>query len=105
MPETGAQCLLVNLRQPGQGTYTLTAAVYNELRQLAHHYLGEERSDHTLQATALVHEIDQRLIPQQQANWQDRGRFICAGEQPARRCRQERDPERLFQLSLRRVFE
>jgi len=105
MPESGAQGLLVDLRQPGLGTYTLTAAVYNELRQLAHHYPREERSGHPLQATARVHEVYQRLIPQQQANWQDRGRFIRAGEQPARRCRQERDPERLFQLSLRRVFE
>ena len=61
MPESGAQGLLAELRQPGHGTNTLTAAVYNELRQLAHHYLREERSGHTLQATALVHEVYLRL--------------------------------------------
>ena len=76
MPEPGAQGLLAELRQPGHGTDTLTAAVYNELRQLARHYLSEERTGHTLQATALVHEVYLRLIPQQQANWEDRGRFV-----------------------------
>jgi RNA polymerase sigma factor (TIGR02999 family) len=76
MPESEAQGLLAELRQSGHRTNTLTAAVYNELRQLAHHYLREERSGHTLQATALVHEVYLRLIPQQQANWEDRGRFI-----------------------------
>ncbi|HTA68559.1 MAG TPA: sigma-70 family RNA polymerase sigma factor [Bryobacteraceae bacterium] len=68
--------LLAELRQHGPGTDTLMAAVYSELRQLAHHYLREERSGHTLQATALVHEVYLRLIPQQQANLEDRGRFI-----------------------------
>lgn len=76
MPEPATQGLLADLRQPGPGTGALVAAVYNELRQLAHHYLREERSGHTLQATALVHEVYLRLIPQQQAKWEDRGRFI-----------------------------
>ena len=76
MPEPASQGLLADLRQPGPGTDALVAAVYNQLRQLAHHYLREERSGHTLQATALVHEVYLRLIPQQQANWEDRGRFI-----------------------------
>ncbi|HEX5475443.1 MAG TPA: ECF-type sigma factor, partial [Vicinamibacterales bacterium] len=35
----------------------LLPLVYTELRRLAHHYLRRERSDHTLQATALVHEV------------------------------------------------
>jgi RNA polymerase sigma-70 factor (ECF subfamily) len=76
MPESGTQRRLADLHQPGPATDPLIAAVYNELRQLAHHYLREERSGHTLQATALVHEVYLRLIPQQQANWEDRGRFI-----------------------------
>ena len=68
--------LLAELRLPGRVTDAFITAVYNELRQLAHHYLREERSGHTLQATALVHEVYLRLIPQQQATCEDRGKFI-----------------------------
>jgi RNA polymerase sigma factor (TIGR02999 family) len=50
--------------------------VYAELRRLAHHYLAHERPGHTLQATALVHEVYLRLIPQDGATWEDRSRFI-----------------------------
>jgi hypothetical protein len=35
--------------------------VYDELRRIAHHYLRQERPDHTLQSTALVHEAYLRL--------------------------------------------
>jgi RNA polymerase sigma-70 factor (ECF subfamily) len=55
---------------------TLFPVVYAELRRLAHHYLSRERSGHTLQATALVHEVYLRLIPQDQATWEDRAKFI-----------------------------
>ena len=50
----------------------LTPLVYDELRQMARTYLRRERSDHTLQATALVHEAYLRIIdqdmPQRSAN-------------------------------------
>jgi hypothetical protein len=39
--------------------------VYDELRKLAHHYLRGDRSDHTLQSTALIHEAYLRLIDQE----------------------------------------
>jgi RNA polymerase sigma-70 factor, ECF subfamily len=69
--------LLAELRQEGSsGTSTLIPAVYTELRRLAHHYLSHERPGHTLQATALVHEVYLRLIPQGDANWDDRSKFI-----------------------------
>jgi hypothetical protein len=84
MNEPGAQGLLAELRQSGHGTNTLAAAVYNELRQLAHHYLREEHNGHTLQATALVPEAFLRLIPQQHANREDRGRFIGIAAHPMR---------------------
>ena len=42
-------------------TDSLVPAVYHELRRLAHAYLRDERTDHTLQATALVHETYLRL--------------------------------------------
>ncbi len=51
--------------------------VYAELRRLAHHYLSHERPGHTLQATALVHEVYLRLIPHDEATWDDRARFIA----------------------------
>jgi len=50
--------------------------VYAELRRLAHHYLRQERTGHTLQATALVHEVYLRLAPQGGDDWDDRARFV-----------------------------
>jgi RNA polymerase sigma factor (TIGR02999 family) len=50
--------------------------VYVELRRLAHHYLQRERSDHTLQSTALVHEAFLRLAGQNQPQWQNRAHFF-----------------------------
>jgi RNA polymerase sigma-70 factor (ECF subfamily) len=69
--------LLAALRQEGaSGSGPLLPAVYDELRRLARHYLSHERPGHTLQATALVHEVYLRLIPQAEATWEDRARFI-----------------------------
>jgi RNA polymerase sigma-70 factor (ECF subfamily) len=69
--------LLAALREEGSsGTRALVPAVYNELRRLARHYLSHERPGHTLQATALVHEVYLRLIPQGDATFEDRGKFI-----------------------------
>ena len=50
--------------------------VYEELRRLAHHYLQRERSDHTLQSTALVHEAYLRLAGQNAPQWQNRAHFF-----------------------------
>jgi RNA polymerase sigma factor (TIGR02999 family) len=50
--------------------------VYAELRRLAHHYLRQERTGHTLQATALVHEVYLRLAPREGDHWDDRSRFV-----------------------------
>lgn len=50
--------------------------VYSELRQLAQHYLRRERSDHTLQSTALVHEAYLRLAGQSAPQWQNRAHFF-----------------------------
>jgi RNA polymerase sigma factor (TIGR02999 family) len=54
--------------------------VYDELRRVAHHYLRNERPDHTLQSTALVHEAYLRLEKQGAAQFQNRNHFlaICA---------------------------
>jgi len=50
--------------------------VYDELRRLAHHYLQRERSDHTLQSTALVHEAYLRLAGKNAPQWQNRAHFF-----------------------------
>jgi RNA polymerase sigma factor (TIGR02999 family) len=54
----------------------LLPLVYDELRRLARGYLARERCDHTLQATALVHEAYLRLIGQRQVNWTNRAQFL-----------------------------
>ena len=54
----------------------LMPAVYKELRKIAARYLRGERSGHTLQPTALVHEAYLRLIDRTQVNWQNRAHFL-----------------------------
>ncbi|MDQ3180694.1 MAG: sigma-70 family RNA polymerase sigma factor [Acidobacteriota bacterium] len=54
----------------------LTPLVYGELRRLAASYLKAERADHTLQATALVHEAYLDLREMQHYSWQNRANFI-----------------------------
>lgn len=54
----------------------LMPLVYDELRRLAHYYLRQERSDHTLQSTALVHEAYLRLAGQNPPQWQNRAHFF-----------------------------
>lgn len=50
--------------------------VYQQLRDLAGHYLRGERADHTLQPTALVHEAYLRLRNQRQVDWKNRTQLI-----------------------------
>jgi RNA polymerase sigma factor (TIGR02999 family) len=54
----------------------LTPLVEAELRRLAHHYLAQERSNHTLQTTALINEAWVRLIDWKQVSWQNRAHFF-----------------------------
>jgi RNA polymerase sigma factor (TIGR02999 family) len=63
----------------------LMPLVYDELRRLAAGYLSRERPDHTLQATALVHEAYLRLIDQKRMRWQNRAHFIAIAAQFMRR--------------------
>src|SRR5919206_4695745 len=53
----------------------LMPLVYEELRRLARSYLQRERSDHTLQATALVHEAYLRMVDDKSVTWKDRAHF------------------------------
>lgn len=63
----------------------LTPLVYGELKKLARGYLRRERADHTLQATALVHEAYVRLMQQEPVNWQNRAHFFGIAAQMMRR--------------------
>lgn len=62
----------------------LVPLVYDELRRLAASYLRKERRDHTLQATALVHEAYLRLVGQR-TPWQSRAHFFGVAAQLMRR--------------------
>ncbi|MEQ1922886.1 MAG: sigma-70 family RNA polymerase sigma factor [Pyrinomonadaceae bacterium] len=61
----------------GKAPDELLPLVYAELRKLAHAYLKNERSDHTLQATALVHEAYIRLVDWEKVSWQNRAHFFA----------------------------
>jgi RNA polymerase sigma factor (TIGR02999 family) len=63
----------------------LLPAIYGELRQLAASYLRRERRDHTLQATALVHEAFVKLVDQREVRWQNRAHFFGIAAQAMRR--------------------
>src|SRR6478672_11498745 len=54
----------------------LLPLVYDELRVIARSYLRQERADHTLQPTGLVHEAYLRLINQQRVDWRNRAQFF-----------------------------
>jgi len=59
--------------------------IYDELRRLASSYLRRERSNHTLQPTALVHEAYMKLIDQSRVKWQNRAHFFGIAAQVMRR--------------------
>jgi RNA polymerase sigma-70 factor, ECF subfamily len=62
----------------------LTPLVYEELRRLAHHYMEGQRSDHTLQTTALVNEAYLRLADQTNPSWQSRAHFFAVAARAMR---------------------
>ncbi|MGH7597758.1 MAG: sigma-70 family RNA polymerase sigma factor [bacterium] len=63
----------------------LMPLVYEELQVLARRHLRGERSAHTLNTTALVHEAYLKLIDQQHASWQNRAHFFAIAAQAMRR--------------------
>ena len=62
----------------------LTPLVYEELRRLAHHFMEGQRSDHTLQTTALVDEAYLRLADQTKPRWQNRAHFFAVAARAMR---------------------
>jgi RNA polymerase sigma factor (TIGR02999 family) len=63
----------------------LMPLIYEELRRRAAEYLRHERPDHTLQATALVHEAYLKLIDQNRVDWKTRAHFCGVAAQLMRR--------------------
>ena len=59
--------------------------IYDELKRVAANKLKNERSDHTLQPTALVHEAYLRLIQQESVDWKSRVQFFGLAAEMMRR--------------------
>jgi RNA polymerase sigma factor (TIGR02999 family) len=68
-----------------QALKSLTSLVYQELHRLAMVQMAGERPDHTLQATALVHEAYLRLVDLQGIGWRDRAHFFAVAARMMRR--------------------
>ena len=87
MPNSGKFTKLLLAVQSGDHTAQdeLTEALYSELRKLANSYLQQERANHTLQPTALVHEAYLRLVGQERVTWQNRDHFIGVAARIMRR--------------------
>ena len=78
--------LLADLRTgQHQAHEQLFPIVYSELRKIAANYMRRERTDHTLQATALVHEAYMQLVDQTRVTWQNRAHFFGVAAQLMRR--------------------
>ena len=64
---------------------SLMPQVYKSLRELAGRRLRNERANHTLQPTALVHEAFMRLVDQSRVDWKGRTHFFAVGAEAMRR--------------------
>lgn len=71
-------------QRPGAAERLMTH-LYDELKEMAVHAMKRERSDHTLQPTALVNEAFLRLINQEQMEWQGRAHFFAVAATTMRR--------------------
>lgn len=86
LSQTGITELLVDWSKGDQEALNkLVPVVYDQLHKLAGRYLRRERSGHTLQTTALVHEAYLKLVDQRDANWQNRVQFFAVASQLMRR--------------------
>jgi RNA polymerase sigma factor (TIGR02999 family) len=68
-----------------QALEQLVPIVYSELRRLAHYHLRRERDGHSLQSTALVHEVYLRLCGHDDPQWTDRAHFFAVAARMMRR--------------------
>lgn len=88
MTDSGADITRL-LKAAGSGSKAdldqLMVCIYSDMRRLAVSHLQQERADHTLQPTALVHEAYLKLVDQRAANYQDRLHFFAVAARIIRR--------------------
>ena len=84
--EPDVTALLIEVANGNQAAQEkLVPLVYDQLKKLASSYMRRERSGHTLQTTALVHEAYLKLVGQHSPNWQNRAQFYGTAAQLMRR--------------------
>ena len=83
----GSVTLLLRQLQSGDqdARSQLLDVVYVRLKRMASGYMRNERADHTLQTTGLVHEAYPRLVEQDNLTWQNRGHFFGIAGRSMRR--------------------
>ena len=98
-PKAEATRLLLDVAEPAAGdpkpaaptppnraaADKLLEVVYDDCRRLAASYLKKENAGHTLQPTALAHEVYMRLIEQERVSWKGRTHFLAIAAQAMRR--------------------
>ncbi len=85
LPEEVTQLLVAWSNGDQSALDRLVPLVHDELRRLAHRYMGREHSGHTLQTTALVNEAYLRLIDAGNVRWQNRAHFFAISANLMRR--------------------
>ncbi|MBV6497678.1 MAG: RNA polymerase subunit sigma-70 [Acidobacteria bacterium] len=86
MDTRGVTGILVRLSDGDKDAVNdLLPFVYDELRRLAGNYLRQERSDHTLQPTALVNEAYLKMVDITQISWQNKAHFVAVAANQMRR--------------------
>ena len=87
-PDLGSDITQLLIQATGgnrEAVDALLPLVYGELRRVAGGYLSRERQQHTLQPTALVHEVYLRVIDQSRVEWQNRAHFMAVAATLMRR--------------------
>ena len=85
-PDSETLAILLDERRSAEDRlHSLLPHVYGELRASAQKLLRSERTGHTLQATALVHEAYLKLVGPREVPWQNRAHFYAAAAEAMRR--------------------
>lgn len=77
--------LLHSLGDEQEARESLLPLVYDQLRMIAQKRMSGERANHTLQATALVHEAYLKLIGDKEIAWENRAHFFATAAEAMRR--------------------
>ena len=85
MSDEVTRLLLASCHGDPSAMERLLPLVYDELHAIAAHKMREERTDHTLQPTALVNEAFLRLVDQSRVQWQGRAHFCAVAANMMRR--------------------